>query len=219
MRRHPGGVVLAVLVVIVLALAGRAQALSTADLADDWRVTFVASPTFAFTSTAVRTYEGDVTFSAAGAASGTLTLGDLAPGTVMYTVSGSAALSAHGLVTGSLTLTGPDARSLVIPEARLLGNRHTIVGVATLNRGMGMRDTGFITLVRLTDQTFSRIGDLAATWNYHETTPSNALKTGDADWIQGKIDFHGDGCTVATLFFSDGSIRAQPVPNNPTSFG
>ena len=219
MRRHPGGVVLAVLVVLVLALAGHAEALSTADLADDWRVSFVASPTFAFSSTAVRTYQGDVTFSAAGVASGTLTLGALAPGTVAFTVSGSAALSAQGLVTGSLTLTGSDTRSLVIPEARLLGNQHTIVGVATLNRGMGLRDTGFITLVRLTDQTFSRTGDLAATWNYHEITPSNALKAGDADWIQGKIDFHGDGCTVATLFFSDGTIRAQPVPGNPTSFG
>jgi hypothetical protein len=218
MRRHPGGVVLAVLVVLVLALAGHAEALSTADLADDWRVSFVASPTFAFSSTAVHTYQGDVTFSAAGVASGTLTLDALAPGTVAFTVSGSAALSAQGLVTGSLTLTGSDTRSLVIPEARLLGNRHTIVGVATLNRG-GLRDTGFITLVRLTEQTFSRTGDLAATWNYHEITPSNALKAGDADWIQGKIDFHGDGCTVATLFFSDGSIRAQPVPSNPTSFG
>ena len=219
MRRHPGGVVLAVLVVIVLALAGRAQALSTADLADDWRVTFVASPTLAFSSTAVRTYEGDVTFSAAGVASGTLTLGDLAPGSVAFTVSGSAALSAQGLVTGSLNLSGTDFRSLVIPEARLLGNRHTIVGVATLNRGMGVRDTGFITLVRLTGQTFSRTGDLAATWNYHEITPSNKLKLGDADWIQGKIDFHQDGCTVATLFFADGTIRAQPNPNDPTSFG
>jgi len=218
MRRHPGGVVLVVLVVLVLALAGRAQALSTADLADNWRVTFVASPTFAFSSTGVRTYEGDVTFSAAGVASGTLTLGDLAPGTVDFTVSGSAAVSAQGLVTGSLTLTGSDTRSLVIPEARLLGNRHTIVGVATLNRG-GLRDTGFITLVRLTDQTFSRTGNLAATWNYHEITPSNALKAGDADWTQGQIDFHGDGCTVATLFFADGTIRAQPVPGNPTSFG
>jgi hypothetical protein len=218
MRRYPGGVVLAVLVVLVLALASHAEALSTADLADDWRVTFVASPTFAFGSTAVRTYQGDMTFSAAGVASGTLTLGDLAPGTVAFTVSGSAALSGQGLVTGSLTLTGPDTRSLVIPEARVLGNRHTIVGVATLNRG-GLRDTGFITLVRLTDQTFSRTGDLAATWNYYEITPSNALKAGDADWTQGKIDFHGDGCTVATLFFADGTVRAQPVPGNPTSFG
>lgn len=218
MRRHLGGVVPAVLMVVVLVLAGHAEALSTADLADDWRVTFVASPTLAFGTTAVRTYQGDVTFSAAGVASGTLTLGDLAPGTVDFTVVGSAALSAQGLVTGSLTLTGPDTRSLVIPEARLLGNRHTIVGVATLNRG-GVRDTGFITLVRLTDQIFSRTGDLAATWNYHEITPSNVLKAGDADWTQGKIDFHGDGCTVATLFFADGSIRAQPVPGNPTSFG
>src|SRR5262245_41191825 len=54
MRRHPCGVVLGVLVVLVLALAGHAQALSTANLADDWRVTFVSSPTFAFSSTAVR---------------------------------------------------------------------------------------------------------------------------------------------------------------------
>jgi hypothetical protein len=44
-------------------------------------------------------------------------------------------------------------------------------------------------------------------------------QAGDADWIQGKIDFHQDGCTVATLFFADGTIRAQPNPNDPTSFG
>ena len=98
MRRHLGGVVPAVLMVVVLVLAGHAEALSTADLADDWRVTFVASPTLTFGTTAVRTYQGDVTFSAVGVASGTLTLGDLAPGTVDFTVVGSAALSAQGLV-------------------------------------------------------------------------------------------------------------------------
>ena len=35
MRRHLGGVVPAVLMVVVLVLAGHAEALSTADLADD----------------------------------------------------------------------------------------------------------------------------------------------------------------------------------------
>jgi hypothetical protein len=110
-------------------------------------------------------------------------------GALTFTVTGSLALSAQGVATGTLTLTGSDARSLVVEEARILGNRHTIVGAVTLHRP-GATDTGLVTLLRLTDQTFSRINDLAATWNYHEITPSNALKAGDAGWIQGKIDFH-----------------------------
>lgn len=218
MGRHPGCVVLALLFVLLLPLGVAAQPLSTADLADTWRVTYLAVPTGPFTASALHTYKGDVAFDASGVASGTLITDEFSAGALTFTVTGSLALSAQGVATGTLTLTGTDARSLVVEEARILVNRHTIVGAVTLHRP-GATDTGLVTLLRLTDQTFSRINDLAATWNYHEITPSNALKAGDASWIQGKIDFHQDGCTVATLFFADGTIRAQPNPNDPTSFG
>jgi hypothetical protein len=211
-------VLLPSLFLLLLPLGVAAQPLSTGDLADTWRVTYLAVPTGAFTASALHTYKGDVTFDASGVASGTLIVDEFSAGELTFTVTGSLALSAQGIATGTLTLTGTDTRALVVEEARILVNRHTIVGAVTLHRPGGT-DTGLVTLLRLTEQTFSRINDLAATWNYHEITPSNALKLGDADWIQGKIDFHQDGCTVATLFFADGTIRAQPNPNDPTSFG
>src|SRR4030095_1964019 len=87
--------------------------------------------------------------------------------------------------------------------------RHTSAG-AVRPRRPGATDTALVTLLRLTGQTFSRVNDLTATWNYHEITPSNALKGGDAGWIQGKIDLHPDGCNVATLFL-DGGGPARDV--------
>jgi len=218
MGRHSCRAVLALLFLLLLPLGAAAQSLSTADLADTWRVTYFAVPTGSFTASGIQPYKGDVTFDTAGVASGTLVADEFTPSELTFTVTGNLALSAQGVVTGTLTLTGPEGRSLVVEEARILVNRHTIVGAATLNRPGGT-DTGLVTLLRLTDQTFSRTGNLAGTWNYHEITPSNALNGGDADWTQGEIDFHGDGCTVATLFFADGTVRAQPVPGNPTSFG
>jgi hypothetical protein len=171
MGRHPGRVVLALLFVLLLPLGAAAQPLATADLADTWRVTYLAVPTGPFTASALHTYKGDVTFDASGVASGTLITDEFSAGALTFTVTGSLALSAQGVATGTLTLTGTDARSLVVEEARILVNRHTIVGAVTLHRP-GATDTGLVTLLRLTDQTFSRINDLAATWNYHEITPS-----------------------------------------------
>jgi hypothetical protein len=216
--RHPGCVVLALLFLLLLPLGVAAQPLSTADLADEWRVTYVAVPTGPFTASAIRAYKGGVTFDAAGVASGTVIADEFTPGALTFSVTGSLALSAQGVVTGTLTLTGTDARSLVVEEARILVNRHTIVGAATLHRP-GATDTGLVTLVRLTDQTFTRAANLVGSWNYHEVMPSNAshpVNIGDADWTRGTILFHPDGCSAADLFRADGSRRAQiddpPLP-------
>jgi hypothetical protein len=213
MRRHPGGV-LAVLVVLALVLAGRAQALSTADLADDWRVTFVATPTTLFTGSSLRDYRGDVVITSGGVVSGTLVADEFTPGALTFTVTGTVTLSAQGLMTGTLKLTGLDIRSLRVEEARILANRHTLVGAATLTRPGGT-DAGLVTLVRLTDQTFTRAADLVGDWNYHEVSPSNQGRGGDADWTRGSISFHPDGCSAADLFFADGTVRERRDPTNP----
>jgi len=208
MGRHPGCVVLALLFVLLLPLGAAAQPLSTADLADTWRVTYLAVPTGPFTASALHTYKGDVAFDASGVASGTLITDEFSAGALTFTVTGSLALSAQGVATGTLTLTGTDARSLVVEEARILVNRHTIVGAATLHRP-GATDSGLVTLVRLTDQTFTRANDLVGFWNFHEVNPSSQLNGGNADWTRDKIFFHPGGCSAAELFRADGSVRAQ----------
>lgn len=215
MRRHFGGIVLAVLVLLLRPPVGDAQPLSTADLADAWQVTYVATPTTAFTGLSLRAYKGVVTFSAAGAASGTIVADEFTPAALTFTVTGSLALTGQGLVTGTLVLTGLDARSLEVAEARILVNRHTIVGAATLSRPGGT-DTGLVTLVRLTDQTFERLADLVGNWNFHEVAPSSSLNGGDADWTRGTITFHPGGCSAADLFRSNGLARERRDPVDPT---
>lgn len=202
------GIVLALVFLLLLPLGAAAQPLSTADLADTWRVTYLAVPTGPFTASSLRAYKGDVMFDAAGVASGTVVADEFTPGALTFTVAGSLALSAQGIATGTLTLTGTDARSLVVEEARILVNRHTMIGAATLHRP-GATDTGLVTLVRLTDQTFSRATDLVGFWNYHEVNPSNQLNAGEADWTRGRIFFHPGGCSAADLFFADGTRRAE----------
>jgi hypothetical protein len=218
MRRHLGCIVVAAVALLLRPLAGDAQPLSTADLADAWQVTYVATPTTPFTGLDLRAYKGTVTFNAAGAASGTIVADEFTPGALAFTVTGSLALTGQGLVTGTLVLTGLDARSLEVAEARILVNRHTIVGAATLTRP-GATDTGLITLVRLTDQFFERQADLVGDWNFHEITPSSNLNGGDADWTRGSITFHQNGCSSADLFLSDGTVREQRDPADLTSFG
>jgi len=215
-RRHLGSTILALLVPLLLPPAALAQTFSTAALADDWLVSYVATPTTGFTGESIRAYKGPLTFSATGVASGTLVADEFTATALTFNVTGSLTLSPQGVATGTLTLTGLDARSLVVREARILVNRHTIVGVATLTRP-GATDTGLITLVRLTAQTFSRPADLVGDWNYHEVTPSNLLLNGgDAGWTRGTITFHPGGCSAADLFLSDGTPRAQRDPTDPT---
>src|SRR5262245_21467207 len=110
------GVVLALLFTLLLPPGIAAQPLSTADLADTWRITYLAVLTGAFTAPALHTYKGDVTFDASGVASGTLVTDEFSAGELTFTVTGSLALSAQGIATGTLTLTGPDTRSLVVEE-------------------------------------------------------------------------------------------------------
>jgi hypothetical protein len=221
MRRHPGCTIVTLLLALVVPVAVFAQPLSTADLAGEWSVTYVSTPTTAFTAASVRGYQGPVTFTAAGAASGTLIADVFTAGELTFTVSGALALSGQGVATGTLTLAGLDGRFLAVNEARILANKHTIVGVATLQRPGGIQETGLITLVRLvSDQTFTRAEDFVASWNYHELIPSNpGSNDGDADWTRGSVTFHPNGCSVAELFFADGTQREAQDPGNLASFG
>ena len=221
MRRHLGYTIITLLLVLLAPVAATAQPLSTADLAGDWFFSQVTSPTTAFTGASIRSYRGTVTFSALGAASGTLT-DDLA---ASFTVSGTLTVSAQGLVDGTLTLAGPDPRTFDLRDGRMLADRHTMVGAATLARATGAptTSTGLFTFVRLTDQTFARPEDLVGDWHYHEINPSNTvLNGGDADWSQGTVTFHTNGCSTAELVFSDGTVREEldtGDPPNLTSFG
>ncbi len=218
MRRHLGCNVFALLILLLLPLTGGAQTLSTADLADEWQVSYVATPTTAFMGPSIQAYQGTVTFSAAGVASGTIIAAELAPTALTFTVTGSLALSSQGLLTGTLALTGPDTRSLEVAEARILADRHTIVGVVTSTRpDTPLTETGLVTLTRRARQPAARVEELAGDWRYHELTPSSlALDGGDADWTRGTIAFDANGCAVADLVFSDGAVRATP---DPAGFG
>jgi hypothetical protein len=218
MRRHPGWAIITLLLVVVLApLLASAQPLSTADLAGDWFVSQVTAPTTAFTGASIRAYRGTLSFSVLGAASGTLT-DDLAAD---FVVTGTLTVRSQGQVDGTLTLAGSDTRSFEIREARILTDRHTIVGAATVTHASGTPavTAGLFTLVRLTDQTFSRFSDLVGDWHYHELDPSNTVLDGDADWSRGTTTFHENGCSTAQLFFSNGTVRESFDADNLTSFG
>src|SRR5688500_10433651 len=164
MRRHPVCTIITLLravtllLVLLAPLAAWAQPLATADLAGDWFFSQVTAPTTAFTDTSIRSYRGNLTFTALGAASGTL-VDDLA---ASFTVTGTLTLDARGLLDGTLTLAGPDTRTFDVREGRILFDRHTVVGVATVTRTSGAPavSAGLFTFVRLTDQTFSRPDDL-----------------------------------------------------------
>ena len=214
--RRTGCTVVVLLVLLLLPLAAHAQAISAADLAGDWFFSHVTSPTTAFTGGSIRSYRGTLTFTGLGAASGTL-IDDLA---ATFTVSGTLTLTAQGLLDGTLTLSGVETRTFDVREGRILADRFTIVGVATVTRTAApTTSTGLFTLARLTTQTFSRAGDLVADWHYHELNPSNTVLGGNADWSEGTVTFHTNGCSSADLVFSDGTIREQFDPDNLTSFG
>src|SRR5688500_120058 len=118
MRRHPVCTIITLLravtllLVLLAPLAAWAQPLATADLAGDWFFSQVTAPTTAFTGTSIRSYRGNLTFTALGAASGTL-VDDLA---ASFTVTGTLTLDARGLLDGTLTLAGPDTRTFDVRE-------------------------------------------------------------------------------------------------------
>lgn len=232
MRRHLGCTVVALVAVVLLPAIAAAQnssaTFSTADLAGRWFVSQVVTPTTSFVGDDIRAYNGRLVFDASGAIVPSADPADntLADDLTEFDVSGSLTVSPEGLVAGTLTLTesfgSGETRLLVVREARLLVNKHTMVGAATIERdggGTPATDTGLFTFVRLTGQVFTFAGDLDGDWHYHEITPTNQARSGNADWTRGTITFHAvGGCTEADLFFSDGSVRAQRS-NGPTSFG
>jgi hypothetical protein len=224
-----------VVVCALFVLAGlrpaHAQSISTADLAGTWSVFQLATPSTTFTGAAVRSYSGTLTFNVAGTVTaGTLT-DDQAAG---FTVSGALAVTAAGVVDGTLTLDDglatPDLM-LDVREARLLLSKHTIVGASTI-----LGSPGLFTLVKLEAAPIFTLSDnLAGDWNYHELTPSNNIvpappaevpsvtppAPGDATWVRGSITFHdvpNAFCTEADLVLADGTVRAQRGAG-PTSFG
>jgi hypothetical protein len=230
MRRHLGCIVVALLAALLLpalAAAQNSSTFTTADLAGRWFLSQVVTPTGTFTGNDIRGYSGNLNF----AVTGTLAPGgdpldnNLVDGETDFDVSGTLTVSAQGLLTGTLTLVetfaGGETRTLVVREARLLVNRHTVVGAARVARNGGAAvDTGLFTMVRRTAQAFTFEDDLDGNWRYHEINPTNEARGEQADWTRGTITFHADGgCTEADLFFSDGSVRAQRDPADPTSFG
>ena len=140
---------------------------------------------------------------------------------------GHVTVSTAGLVTGTLMLDPGfgSTGTMVIREARILVNKHTIVGAATL-----LGQVGLFTFVKLEDQTFTLDDDLAGDWNYHEVTPVTDFDNGvpasridnEATWSTGSITFHdtasgNPSCTEADLTFAGGKVRS--VRTGPTSFG
>jgi hypothetical protein len=199
------GPVVVLAVGFALAVVGPAQAqtFATADLAGTWSVFQLATPTGAVTTATTKSYEGTLEFNAAGAVTGgTLT----ERRGVLYTVTGGLALGPDGVVAGALGLDpggGGDAGTLQVAEARMLANKHTIVGAATV-----LGDVGLLTLTKIEEaQAFGR-ADVAGDWNYHEVTTITAAVADEATWSNGTITFHlEDGCTDASLVFPGGVTR------------
>jgi hypothetical protein len=216
--RRGVSIALAMTAICLGAFAGAAdaQTFSNADLAGVWGVYQLATPGSALTSgDDIRTYTGQVEFDANGIVNGdssvvTDNLGHA------YIVSGNFSVSTSAIVTGRLTLTGLGTPSgtLEVQEARLLVNRHTIIGVSKV---LGTT-IGLFTFAKQDDgQTFG-VADIGGSstldWNYHELTPSNNLDpNAGAAWVKGVITFHGTdsnpGCSVADLVLPDGTIRAS----------
>ena len=224
------------LLALTLASPAQAQTFSSANLEGTWEVFQLATPKGALTGDQVRTYRGEVTFDATGVVTGVgiITDNDIVNGPSAFSTGGNFSVSAGGMVTGTLTLTNtgggsPSGGTLVVREARLLANRHTIVGAASVAVTGESPRVGLFTFSKLEDgQTFTAAdlgADTGRDWNYHELTPSNqAVGAGDAGaaWVNGSITFHGTDsnplCTEADLALSDGTVVAQRV-GNPTSFG
>lgn len=220
--------IVAVCALLFLAAAppARAQSISTVDLAGTWEVFQLATPPDSFTGPAIRSYSGTVTFDSGGLVTAGMLTDNLSHA---FTLTGGLAVSAAGVATGALTLDdGSGTGLLEIPGARLLLSKHTIVGASTVLGNPGLftlvrlRSEQAFSL----NDDVANDGDGTGNYTYHEITPSNqaALSSGDSSWTTGSIIFHDDpignsqGCTEADLVLADGTIRAQRS-NGPTSFG
>jgi hypothetical protein len=228
-----------VVLAMCLAMAGSpsvaaAQAFLPSDLQGTWEIFQLATPPGAFNASSIGAYRGQVTFDEAGVVSGSSVLTENQSGnTYLILIGGNVSISTAGVVTGSLPLsqisgTGPSSGAIALREARLLDNRHTILGAASLFGQLGL-----FTFAKLEpDQTFgltdiggNASGDpaVSADWSYHELTPSNDLSAAAASadgaaWVTGVITFHGlDGCSQGDLVLSDGTIRAQSTDGDGRS--
>ena len=215
-HRSPTIAALVLLVVLAALAPAHAQTLSTSDLAGTWSVFQLATPGTNVTGPGVRSYSGTLTFDDAGV----VTAGILNDPPVVYGVTGALTLTPAGILDGTLTLDdgAGNIDELDVREARILLDKHTIVGASTV-----FGNPGLFTFVKVAaSQTFLIDEDLAGDWTYHEITPSNLLTPGtpgDATWVKGDITFHeANGCTEADLTLADGTPRAQR-DGNPQSFG
>ena len=225
-QRRAGFAVVALLLAALgpsLAAPAHAQSFSTTDLAGTWAFVQLATPAGAFGNTSVRSYSGQVTFDGNGVGSpGGDPFNLIDDQSQTYTItSGSLTLGADGQAQGAFAFNAdPDLTDFVVSGARMLTDKHTIVGIATIRGQIGL-----FNLVKLEpSQSFTLPDDLAADWHYTELTPSNDLArtapgsvAGDAAWVTGSIRFHPDnGCTDAALTLADGTVRAEATdPLNP----
>jgi hypothetical protein len=225
-RMHRLGFVLVALVSVAVGLAlaapAYAQQFSSGDLEGTWELFQLATPKVGGDSSTIRTYRGQVTFDATGAVSDISVITDDILNA--FSATGNFSVSTVGVVTGKLTLTGIDTApngELTPREARLLVNRHTILGAAGV-----FNQVGLFTLVKHEDaQTFGLTdigGAVSRDWSYSELTPSNsgASFPGDPAWVSGSITFHGtNGCTDADLTLSDGTVRSTRTVTPGDPFG
>ena len=221
------------LLALTLASPAQAQTFSNANLEGTWEVFQLATPRTTVSGDQIRTYRGQVTFDANGVLVGINPIADNDPdpvnGANAFLATGNFSVSGGGVVTGTLNLTNTDpgraGGTLAVREARLLTNRHTIVGASTVT--VGTPAVGLFTFAKREDgQTFGTAdigGSTTADWNYHELTPSNSgnqAVTDGAAWVNGLITFHGDsGCSEADLVLADGTVRSQTRGTGDFSFG
>jgi hypothetical protein len=199
------------------AASAHAQTLSTADLAGTWAFVQLAPPLGGVNASTLRSYSGQVTFGADGAAVGGTVTDDQANSRTV--TSGGLTVAANGHVSGSLGFDGLPQDDFLVSDARLLTNRHAIVGAATFfDEATLFSRVGLFNLVKLeTGQSFTINVALAGSWTYHELDPvdqSLPSGAGTASWSRGLLTFHtddatpGQSCTEANLVRSDGSVRA-----------
>ena len=225
-HRRTGFAVVALLVATLglsLAAPAHAQSFSTTDLAGTWAFVQLATPAGAFGNTSIRSYSGTVTFDVDGVGSpGGDPFNLIDDQSQTHTItSGSLTVAVDGQAQGAFAFNDdPDLTDFVVSGARMLTDKHTIVGTATI-----LGQIGLFNLVKL--ETPSLVADVAGDWNYHEVTPSSAALGGDAGWSSGTLRFHDPTdigtpgtfqlCTEANLVRSDGTNRS--VFNGNGSFG
>jgi hypothetical protein len=226
-QRRAGFAVVALLVAALglsLAAPAHAQSFSTGDLQGTWAFVQLATPAGAFGNASVRSYIGQVTFDGNGVGSpggDPFNLIDDQSQTYSIT-SGSLTLGADGQAQGAFAFNGdPDLTDFVVSGARMLTDKHTIVGTATI-----LGQIGLFNLVKLEPSQTFLPDDLAADWHYAELTPINDLartapgsEAGDAAWVTGSITFHASGCTDAALALSDTTVRAEVTTDGTNPFG